>query len=177
MKRYYVYYSYEEWGRGYIGQRECGCLPEQDVRYFGSFTDKTFKPTKKIILQVFNTREDAIEAEILLHNFYQVDVNPHFVNRSKQTTKKFSFYFTEQEREKARERALKLRIKPPPLRGPKNAQYKLRKWVHKKHGTRVCSISDLVREFKNDNLTDTLLSRVALGRRKSHRGWRSLSLD
>jgi hypothetical protein len=26
-KYFYVYYSYEEFGRGYIGKRECKCLP------------------------------------------------------------------------------------------------------------------------------------------------------
>ena len=48
-KYFYVYYSYEPWGRGYIGKRECWCLPEEDVKYFGSYRDKTFKPTEKII--------------------------------------------------------------------------------------------------------------------------------
>jgi len=48
-KYFYVYYSYEPWGRGYIGKRECWCLPEEDTKYFGSFRDKTFKPTEKII--------------------------------------------------------------------------------------------------------------------------------
>jgi hypothetical protein len=26
-KYFYVYYSYEHWERGYIGKRECWCLP------------------------------------------------------------------------------------------------------------------------------------------------------
>ena len=48
---HYTYYSYEEWGRGYFGSRTCRCLPKEDVKYFGSFGDKTFKPTQKIILK------------------------------------------------------------------------------------------------------------------------------
>lgn len=88
---YYVYYSYEEWGRGYIGRRGCNCLPEEDTEYFGSFTDKTFKPTQKIILQVFDTLKDAAEAEFILHSFYKVDVNPHFANKARATSKKFYF--------------------------------------------------------------------------------------
>jgi hypothetical protein len=91
---YYVYYSYEEWGRGYIGYRGCNCLPEEDVKYFGSFTDKTFKPTQKNILQTFNTEKEALEAEIILHSFYKVDINPHFANQAKQTSTKFSFNAT-----------------------------------------------------------------------------------
>ena len=90
MKHYYVYYSYEPWGRGYIGKRECSCLPEEDTSYFGSFYDKTFKPSEKIILSVFDTREDAIEAEVKLHFFYKVDKNPHFANLSRQTSVGFS---------------------------------------------------------------------------------------
>jgi hypothetical protein len=46
MKKYfYVYYSYEEFGRGYIGKRECKCLPQEDIKYIGSYRDKSFKPT------------------------------------------------------------------------------------------------------------------------------------
>lgn len=92
MKKYfYVYYSYEEYGRGYIGKRECKCLPEEDVNYFGSFRDKTFKPTQKIILETFNSVEDALEAECILHDFYKIDKNPHFSNKAKQTSKKFYY--------------------------------------------------------------------------------------
>ena len=91
MKHFYVYYSYEEYGRGYIGKRECKCLPEEDVNYFGSFHDKNFNPTQKIILEIFNSVEEALEAEIILHDFYEVDKNPHFANRAKQTSSKFYY--------------------------------------------------------------------------------------
>lgn len=74
---YYTYYSYEEWGRGYIGSRGCKCLPEEDVRYFGSFRDKKFKPTQKIILKSdYATREEAYADEIALQKFYKVVENP-----------------------------------------------------------------------------------------------------
>lgn len=88
-KNHYVYYSYEEWGRGYIGVRSTKLDPQKDL-YVGSFRDKHFKPTQKIVLQVFGTRKEAIEAEIALHNFYQVHTNPHFANRSKQTSTGFT---------------------------------------------------------------------------------------
>ena len=92
MKKYfYVYYSYEPWGRGYIGKRECCCLPEEDVKYFGSFRDKTFKPTEKLILETFDTVREALEAEIVLHDFYEVDKNPHFANRAKATSTGFYY--------------------------------------------------------------------------------------
>jgi hypothetical protein len=87
---HYTYYSYEEWGRGYFGSRTCRCLPEEDVKYFGSFSDKNFKPTQKIILKSdYAARREAIVDEIILHNRYDVANNPHFANKSKQTSSKF----------------------------------------------------------------------------------------
>ena len=100
---HYTYYSYEEWGRGYFGSRTCKCLPEEDVKYFGSFYDKTFKPTQKIILKGdYATRTDAIADEIILHDFYDVANNPHFANQSKQTCTKFSIYGTSHSKETRR---------------------------------------------------------------------------
>jgi hypothetical protein len=87
---YYTYYSYEEWGRGYIGSRGCKCLPEEDVRYLGSSKDKAFKPTQKIILKSdYATREEAYTDEIILQEYYKVVENPYFANRAYQTSTKF----------------------------------------------------------------------------------------
>ena len=67
---HYVYYSYEEYGRGYLGSRTCNCLPEKDISYFGSFKDKSFKPTYKIILKSnYDTREEAYADEIILQEY------------------------------------------------------------------------------------------------------------
>ena len=89
-KHFYVYYSYEEFGRGYIGSRGCKCLPEEDSKYYGSFWDKTFKPTGKIILAEFDNRKDAYDAEVVLHKFYDVVNNPHFANQSRALTSGFT---------------------------------------------------------------------------------------
>jgi hypothetical protein len=87
---HYTYYSYEEWGRGYFGSRTCKCLPEEDVKYFGSSKDKTFKPKYKIILKDnYATREEAYADEIILQQYYKVVENPHFANRAYQTSTKF----------------------------------------------------------------------------------------
>jgi hypothetical protein len=56
----------------------------------GTYKDKTFKPTNKIVLQEFCCREDAQKAEISLHDFYKVDVNPHFANRARARSTGFS---------------------------------------------------------------------------------------
>lgn len=90
MTYYYTYYSYEEWGRGYIGRRTCECLPEND-NYFGSYHDKTFHPTQKIILGIYPSYKDSIDAEIILHDFYEVDTNSHFANKAKQKSSGFSY--------------------------------------------------------------------------------------
>ena len=89
-KHFYIYYSYEEFGRGYIGSRGCKCLPEEDLRYYGSFWDKTFKPTGKIILAEFDNRRDAYDSEVVLHKFYDVVNNPHFANQSRALTSGFT---------------------------------------------------------------------------------------
>ena len=88
-KHHYVYYAYEEWGRGYIGCRTCNCLPEEDTKYFGSFYDKSFNPTEKTILFVCETRKEVLEIEIKLHDFFDVAVNPQFANMAKATSTKF----------------------------------------------------------------------------------------
>ena len=96
---YYTYYSYEEWGSGYIGSRGCKCLPEEDIKYFGTFKDKNFRPTQKIILKSdYATREEAYADEIILQQHYKVVENPHFANRAYQTSTKFCI-----DKEKARE--------------------------------------------------------------------------
>jgi hypothetical protein len=88
---HYVYYSYEEYDRGYFGSRTCKCLPEEDIKYFGSFKDKTFKPTQKIIIKDdYATREEAYADEIILQQYYKVVENPHFANRAYQTSTGFS---------------------------------------------------------------------------------------
>lgn len=90
-KWHYVYYSYEPWGRGYIGKRSSNVPPEED-HYMGSFTDKSFRPTEKIVLATFENSHAAIEAEIQLHNFYNVDINPCFANRARQTSTGFAWH-------------------------------------------------------------------------------------
>lgn len=88
---YYVYYSYEPWGRGYIGKRECRCRPDEDDKYFGSYRDKSFNPSEKIILFVCSSREEAYNIECKLHSYFEVDSNPYFANRSRQRSDKFYF--------------------------------------------------------------------------------------
>jgi hypothetical protein len=114
MRNHYVYYSYEDFGRGYIGSRTCNCSPEED-NYFGSFYDKIFTPTNKIILETFDNRVEALDAEIKLHQFYDVARNPHFANQAKQTSTGFSaegVVRSEEYKKKMSERLKGREIKP-----------------------------------------------------------------
>ena len=81
---FYTYYSYEPYGRGYIGSRGSTVEPSIDP-YMGSYTDNTFSPTEKIILSTHKTRKEAHLAEIKLHKFFSVDNNNHFANKVKAT--------------------------------------------------------------------------------------------
>jgi hypothetical protein len=86
MPIFYTYRSFEEFdgGRSYIGYRKCpaGETPETD-RYLGSYTDKTFTPTAKEILGIYDSREEALQAEIALHKEFDVARNPNFANKAK----------------------------------------------------------------------------------------------
>jgi hypothetical protein len=116
MTYHYTYYSYEEWGMGYFGSRSCECLPQEDVDYFGSFKNKVFNPTQKIILKDdYATRAEAIEDEVILHDYYDVAKNPHFANQAKQTSTGFTTFgvtFSEEQRKKISDR-FKGRKLPP----------------------------------------------------------------
>ena len=70
----------------YIGVRSCKVNPEED-KYLGS--SKVIKRNKiavdKHILATWNTRQEAVSHEILLHDCFNVSTNKEFFNQSKQT--------------------------------------------------------------------------------------------
>lgn len=75
----------------YIGVRSCTCNPEDD-NYIGSsksMTDEQKSRCDKLILEEFSSREEALNYEILLHNKFDVGINPMFYNKSKQTSTGF----------------------------------------------------------------------------------------
>jgi hypothetical protein len=85
----------------YIGSRSCNIHPKKDLGlvYFSSSRDKDFIRDQKVnpsnyeylILDTFETREEADLYESKLHNEYDVDKNTMFYNRAKQTTTKFRY--------------------------------------------------------------------------------------
>lgn len=197
-KHFYVYYSYEEFGRGYIGSRGCKCLPEEDSRYYGSFRDKNFNPTQKIILGVYESRKDAYEAEILLHEFYDIARNPHFANRSKMLTAGFSVegvpigkgkILSEEHKRKIREsnigkkRSIEIRKKFSKLREgfcpSKETREKMRQTLCKNNSYKLLDPEGnehhfiSIHQFSSENNLDrTNISRVLNGRQKQYKGWK-----
>jgi len=85
-----VYLSFEEGqvGKDYIGKHSTFDLNDG---YLGSFSDKTFNPKNRIILEYAKTKEAAVTAEIRWQKVFQVVEDPQFVNKSYQTSDKFSY--------------------------------------------------------------------------------------
>jgi hypothetical protein len=83
----------------YIGSRTAkGIKDPYKDNYMGSLKSKKWKEqwkeitqrSHKRILAVFFSKEEALQHEIELHNFYYVGANPEFFNGSKQTSRGFS---------------------------------------------------------------------------------------
>jgi len=80
----------------YIGVRTTSVKPQEDSNYISS--SKTIKALikkhgknifKKEVIKIFDTRKEALEHEIELHNIYNVSSNNEFFNRAIQTSTGF----------------------------------------------------------------------------------------
>jgi len=118
---HYIYYSYEENGRGYIGSRSCACSPEDDD-YFGSYKDKTFKPNKKIILATCESKEQRYQMEYFYQKLHNVVENPHFANRAFQTTTGFSRLGLKNSEESRKKMSQSRRGRPSGMLGKKHSK-------------------------------------------------------
>lgn len=89
---HYVYLlTNKEDKRHYIGVRTSSVTPKQDP-YMSSckkVTKDYLLNCKKTILRIFDSRKEACAYEVLLHNKYDVGINPKFFNGAKQTSTKF----------------------------------------------------------------------------------------
>jgi len=97
MKHYVYRITNIRLNKHYYGVRTSkNKTPEEDIGiyYFSSSTDKDFIKDQKEnpqdykykVIKKFNTREEAIELEIKLHNKFNVGINESFYNKTKQTS-------------------------------------------------------------------------------------------
>ena len=81
-----VYLSFEPDGRDYIGKHSS---KDPYDEYLGSYKDKSFDPSGKIILEYARTEAGAVEAEVRWQQVFQVAEDSQFANQSYQTNTKF----------------------------------------------------------------------------------------
>lgn len=189
MIKHYVYYSYEEFGRGYIGKHKIDyskyASPEMDG-YFGSFLDKTFKPTRKEILGIYDSEEEAYMVEEILQRAYSVHINPDFANRSIQKSAKFFYDRTgiphsDEVKEKISKTMKEKRKDPEKIKkyseifdGEKNPNYgkcTRYNWINEKTGQIEESLcpNHLATKYK---LNKSSVSKVAKGLQIQTKGWK-----
>ena len=99
-KYHYVYrITNTKLNKHYYGTRSSRIKPSKDlgIKYFSSSSDTQFREDQKnnpqdykyIIVSEFDSREEALELEVRLHNRFDVDLNESFYNKAKQTSKGF----------------------------------------------------------------------------------------
>ncbi len=86
---HFLYNSFEEFpgGRDYVGAHSTDDLYDG---YMGSFSDKSFKPTARIIISFHPNRKALLEAEMRLQKLLNVVEDPQYANRAFQTSSGFS---------------------------------------------------------------------------------------
>lgn len=186
---HYVYYSYEPYGRGYIGKHKLdlstGLTPKTD-NYYGSFLDKSFRPTKKIILEIFHTESEAYETERIYQELFDVIHNINFANRSIQKSTGFYFDRTgishdESTKKRISDTMKKKRQNPESVEkyskifdGVKNPNYgKCNRFDWINEHTQVIEYNSCPNHLaKKHNLCISSISRVSKSAHKVYKGWR-----
>ena len=135
MERKYhiLYVSFEETpgGRSYVGAHSTDCIFDG---YLGSYLDKSFKPTAKIIIGYFNSRSALLSAESSLQKTLNVVRDPHYVNQSIQHGSGFTYGFLgkkhttewkekQSQRNRERPRKIKKKKEPRSQRGENNHRF------------------------------------------------------
>lgn len=87
-----LYISFEETpeGRSYVGAHSTDDLNDG---YLGSFVDKNFSPTSRIIVGYFKSRESLLQAEESLQKVLDVVSDTNYANQSFQHGKGFTYGF------------------------------------------------------------------------------------
>lgn len=90
MHHYTYLITYKD-GLKYMGVRSCKCIPADDTNYVGSsrHTPNKSEIVSKKILKQFNSRKEALDAEIHFHKENRVNVNKDFYNKAIQKSNGF----------------------------------------------------------------------------------------
>ncbi len=151
----------------YIGVRSCECDPIDDIgkKYFSSSSDKNFKKDQKNnpqnyqyqVLELFETKNEALLSEIDLHEYFDVGRNIKFYNCAKQKATGFCSAGVSYSKDR------KMKV----------SDQKIYTFIHDAYyGIRVCTRFELMEEFPN--LTFNGVHRIISQkyRDKTHQGWR-----
>jgi len=101
-KYHYVYrITNTKLNKHYYGTRSSSIEPSKDLgfKYFSSTSDVSFRDDqennpqdyKYTIVSEFDSREEALELEVILHAKFDVGVNESFYNKARQTSTGFDF--------------------------------------------------------------------------------------
>lgn len=183
---HYVYYLKHPIDKQlYIGVRSCKCKPISDTAYKSSSKTKSktyLAECSKHILKTFATRQEATAFEIILHNKYNVSINPKFFNAAKQTSTGFDTTGTKlspEHRQKIRDNA------PRTSRKHSDKSKQLNRDKHKGFNNAVAKIADVYCYKTNkllasniclgsyatiNNLCPSHLYETANGKRRQHKG-------
>lgn len=190
-KYHYTYLLIGHDHRLYIGVRSCDCLPEEDD-YWGSATDKTFKPISKHIQEIWQTRMQALAHEIKLHEEFNVGnfCNKLFANRCGATTIGFDrsgCIHSSQTKQKMSEASQRLHLSET-FKEKRSAGYTFEVrtnmsikgrnraaqfiWSHPNLGQTTFSARKLI---ESHNLSSSCVTAIQRGARKHHKGWSCLA--
>ena len=163
MKHHYVYrITNKEENKHYYGVRSSKVEPRLDlgIKYFSSSTDKEFISLQKKkpeifrykVIKTLNTRKDAIEMEIKLHNKFDIAKNENFYNRAKQTSSGFDPYGIKP----SKETLLKLSMKKKGRKHTEETKEKIRcKSIGRRH------TEETKEKFKNRVLSSETKKKIS----------------
>lgn len=137
----------------YIGIKSFEYVEEWET-YRTSSTDPDISENlEMIVLKECKSREEALSIEIGLHDLLDVDINPLFFNRAKQTSCGFS-----RTGNISKEHKLKI----------SNSKKVERKWISVMGEVKICCSQDLAKEL---GVSEALICRLVKGKAKEAKGW------
>ena len=174
----------------YIGVRSCNCRPVEDIGYWGScnlLKEIMLKEGegcfKKDIFKIWGTRELAVEHEIMLHDYFEVAINPMFYNEAKQTSIRFDTTgkkHIKETRKKMSESHVDIRGENNPMYGRKHTE-ETKKKISKVHKGKFISdetkkkISEKLIGKRHTEETKKKISEKLIGKRHTEEHKKNLS--